>query len=268
MIVLKSPREIQKMRMAGRLVWQAHQRIRDLIKPGITTAELDQVVEELFAEHQAEPLFQGASGPVPFPSVTCISVNEEVVHGIPGPRVLQPGDIVSVDTGCRLAGWCGDAAVTHAVGEIGDDARHLLDITSGVLDLAIERLTIATQWSQIAREMDDFVTDAGLAIVDSFVGHGIGREMHESPQIPNFDLEDWSDGDFEIRPGLVMAIEPMVSIGEGDLRCLDDHWTQVTKDGSWAAHFEHTVAMTERGPVRLTGPPQPGEEAPFLSGVA
>jgi len=263
MIVLKSVREIAKMRAAGLLVWQAHQRIRDLIKPGVTTAELDRVVEELFAEHDAQPLFKGVPGVVPFPSVTCISVNEEVVHGIPGPRVLETGDVVSVDTGCRWGGWCGDAAVTHAIGKISVEAQHLLQITNGVLDLAVERLATAQCWSEVAREMDDFVTDAGLAIVDKFVGHGIGREMHEPPQVPNYDMDDWSDEDFEIRPGLVLAIEPMVSIGEGDVRCLDDHWTQVTVDGSWAAHFEHTVAITKDGPRRLTGPPQPDEETPF-----
>lgn len=255
-IVLRSKREIAKMREAGRLVWQAHQRVREIIKPGITTGELDAVVNDLFDEHDAEPLFKGVPGPVPFPAATCISVNEEVVHGIPGDRVLKDGDIVSLDTGCRVNGWCGDAAVTHLVGECSDEAKHLLSTTLAVLDLAIELLGKKSRWSEIAREMHQFVESAGLTVIEQFVGHGIGREMHESPQVPNYDSPElWETEDFEIRSGLVLAIEPMVCTGAKDVICLDDHWTQVTCDGGLACHCEHTVALTADGPkVLTTGP--------------
>lgn len=254
MIELRSKREIEKMRIAGQVVREAHMAVAALVRPGITTRELDTAVVDVFAKHDAEPLFLGYSGEVPFPAVTCISVNEEIVHGIPGDRALQEGDIVSVDTGCRLRGWCGDAAVTHAVGAIDDEARKLLDVTKGALDLSVELLASAEKWSSIAAQVQAFVEGEGLTVIEDFVGHGIGRQMHEPPQVPNFDSPQLRDSaDFEIRPGLVLAIEPMVSAGGKEVRVLDDHWTAVTGDGSRSAHFEHTVALTQDGPVRLTG---------------
>ena len=257
-IVLRSKREIDKMRAAGRLVGEAHQRVRDVIQPGCTTQSLDVVVARLFEDHDAEPLFKGVPGPVPFPAVTCISVNEEVVHGIPGDRVLKEGDIVSLDTGCRLNGWCGDAAVTHLIGECSDEVRHLLSTTQAVLNLAIELLGKKSRWSQVASQMHEFVNAAGLTVIEQFVGHGIGREMHESPQVPNYDSPElWETEDFELRTGLVLAIEPMVCTGSKEVVCLDDHWTQVTRDGGMACHCEHTVALTSDGPEILTmGPMQ------------
>ncbi len=255
MIRLKSPREIGCMLPAGQLVHQAHQLVGELIRPGITTGELDGAVEQLFQAHNAEPLFKGYPGPTPFPAVTCISVNDEVVHGIPGDRVLVEGDIVSVDTGCRVDGWCGDAAVTHPVGDVSPSAQLLLDKTAEVLQLSIELLMKCDRWSQVAKQMHDFILAAGLSVVTDFVGHGIGREMHEKPQVPNHYSKKFErDEDFELRPGLVLAIEPMVNAGAAEVRCLDDHWTQVTRDGSLSAHFEHTVAITDSGPVALTGP--------------
>ena len=254
MLTLRSPREIEKMRRPGQLVREAHQRVSKLVRPGVTTKELDQVVEDLFAEHNAEPLFKGYPGVTPFPAVTCISVNEEVVHGIPGDRVLKVGDIVSVDTGCRIDGWCGDAAVTHAVGEISEQAQSLLDATSRVLDIAIESMTECEMWSQVTRRMQDFIKSTGFSIVRNFVGHGIGKEMHESPQVPNyFSRKFEEEEDFPLRPGIVLAIEPMINTGTHETRCLDDHWTIVTDDGGLSAHFEHTVALTANGPERLTG---------------
>jgi methionyl aminopeptidase len=253
-IVLRSKREITKMRAAGLLVWEAHQCAGQLVKPGVTTRELDAVVDRLFAQRHAEPLFKGVPGPIPFPAATCISVNEEIVHGIPGDRELREGDIVSLDTGCRLNGWCGDAAVTYLVGECSDLAKHLLATTLGALNLAIELLPVKSRWSEIAREVQQFVTDGGLEVIDTFVGHGIGREMHEPPQVPNFvDLDSWED--FELRPGLVLAIEPMVCTGSKEVICRDDHWTQATRDGGLAAHCEHTVALTSEGPMILTEGP-------------
>ncbi len=174
------------MRKAGLLVWQAHQIAAEMVRPGVTTGEIDAAVEKFFVEKDAIPLFKGVPGKVPFPAVTCISVNEEVVHGIPGKRVLREGDVVSIDTGCKYDGWCGDSAVTHPVGKIEPEVQRLLDVTRGVLELAIELMGQKSRWSEVASEMGKYVRDAGFSVVESFVGHGIGREMHEDPQVPNF----------------------------------------------------------------------------------
>ncbi len=258
--VLRSRREIDLMRRAGLLVWQAHQAAARLIRPGVTTAELDQAVADIFASARATPLFLGYPGKTPFPAVTCISVNEEVVHGIPGDRILAEGDIVSIDTGCRIGGWCGDAAVTHPVGSVSGKAAKLLQVTSGTLDLAIELMGKKQWWSEIAKEMQLYVEDSGFAVVRSMVGHAIGQDMHEPPQVPNYFDRQWAEKeDFDLRPGVVLAIEPMVNVGTHQLRQLGDHWTTITKDHSLSAHFEHTVALTGDGPRRLTGPPDEQE---------
>jgi len=244
------------MRKAGLLVWRAHQLAGSILRPGVTTGEIDAAVEEFFRQHGAEPLFKGVPGRVPFPAVTCISINEEVVHGIPGPRKLVEGDIVSIDTGCKLQGWCGDAAVTYPVGKVNGEVQRLLDVTRGVLDLAIELMAKRSLWSQVAAEMEAYVKDNGFAVVEAFVGHGIGREMHEDPQVPNFVSSQLRrSGDFRLAPGLVIAVEPMVNMGTKRVRLRSDHWTQVTADGQPSAHFEHTVAMTESGPRVLTAGP-------------
>ncbi len=257
MIQLRSRREINAMRAAGGLVAEAHRRSGLLVKPGITTAELDAVVDATFAERGAEPLFKGYPGPHgPFPAATCISVNEEIVHGVPGDRVLQAGDIVSLDTGCRIDGWCGDAAVTYAVGQVSQKAKQLLEVTSQTLALAISLLEQKSKWSEVAVELQQFVEAAGLVVIEDFVGHGIGRELHEDPQVPNFDSRRLrEETDFQLRTGLVLAIEPMVATGRKEVRCHRDGWTQITADGGWAAHFEHTVALTPDGPELLTGAP-------------
>jgi methionyl aminopeptidase len=255
MIQLRSRREIEAMRMAGQLVREAHRRTADLVRPGITTAELDAVVDATFAEQNAEPLFKGYPGQQgPFPAATCISVNEEVVHGVPGDRALQAGEIVSLDTGCRLDGWCGDAAVTYPVGSISEEAARLLDVTRETLALAISLLDKKSKWSEVAAELQQFVEAANFAVIEQFVGHGIGRELHEEPQVPNFDSPTLRENaDFRLRTGLVLAIEPMVATGSKEVRCLEDGWTQVTADGCLSAHFEHTVALTSAGPELLTG---------------
>ena len=257
MEILRSGREIEKMREAGLLVWHAHQLIKSMVVPGATTGEIDLAVERFFAEHGAIPLFKGVPGKVPFPAVTCISINEEVVHGIPGPRKLREGDIVSIDTGCKLRGWCGDAAVTHPVGQVASEVQRLLDVTRGVLHLAIELMAVKSRWHEVAREMERYVRDNKFSVVEAFVGHGIGREMHEDPQVPNFVSKKLrrGGGDFKLEPGLVIAIEPMVNIGTKKVRTLRDHWTQVTSDSRPSAHFEHTVAMTKSGPRILTEGP-------------
>jgi methionyl aminopeptidase len=252
----KSARELSLMRNAGLLVWHAHQIAAALVAPGVTTGEIDEAIETFFAQHGATPLFKGVPGKVPFPAVTCISVNDEVVHGIPGPRKLREGDVVSIDTGCKLNGWCGDAALTHAVGEVSAEARELLDVTRNVLFLAIELMGKKSRWSEVAREMEIYVHDHGFSVVENFVGHGIGREMHEDPQVPNFVSKQLrKSGDFALKPGLVIAIEPMVNIGTKEVKVLADHWTQATQDGKYSAHFEHTVAVTADGPLVLTAGP-------------
>lgn len=265
MRILRSRREIGLMRRAGMLVWQAHQAAARLIKPGVTTHELESAIAEVFRNAEAEPLFLNYPGVTPFPAVSCISVNEELVHGIPGPRQIQSGDIVSIDTGCRIGGWCGDAAVTHAVGEIDADAQKILRVTHGALNLAIELMSKKTWWSEIAKEMQQFVEGEGCSVITSMVGHAIGQEMHESPQVPNYYDPAWADEeDFELRPGVVIAVEPMVSLGSHELRHLEDHWTCITKDKSLCAHFEHTIAITKDGPQRLTEAPQTDDEISAL----
>ncbi|MFT7643118.1 MAG: methionyl aminopeptidase, partial [Pirellulaceae bacterium] len=177
------------------------------------------------------------------------------VHGIPGKRVLQDGDIVSIDTGCKVKGWCGDAAVTHPVGDVSAEVQQLLEVTKGTLDIAIELLKTKSRWSEIAVEMARFVRQAKFSVVEEFVGHGIGRDLHEEPKVPNFDSRQLRESDIELRPGLVLAIEPMVNMGNKRVRCRKDGWTQVTTDGQPSAHFEHTIALTAAGPQLLTGPP-------------
>jgi methionyl aminopeptidase len=260
---LRSAREIALMRRAGLVVWEAHQAAARAIRPGATTRSIDQAVRDIFQSYGAIPLFLGYPGKTPFPAATCVSVNEEVVHGIPGDRKLVVGDIVSVDTGCSLNGWCGDAAMTHAVGSIDLPAAHLLRTTQAILNLAIEQLAVQTCWSAVARKMQQLAQREGLSVIESLVGHGIGRQMHEAPQVPNYFDPRLAEADFEIRPGLVIAIEPMINAGGKGVRTLADHWTVISADRSLAAHFEHTVAVTAEGVRRLTGPPR-GEELAWV----
>jgi methionyl aminopeptidase len=261
---LKSNREIALMRKAGIVVWEAHQTVAQLIRPGVTTKQLNDAVERVFLEHGAIPLFKNYpntdKGKPAFPGVICTSVNDEVVHGIPGKRRLCEGDVISIDTGCRLDGWCGDAAVTHPVGSVEPRVQKLLDVTRAALDLAIELMGQKSRWSQVAREMATLVADHGFATVECFVGHGIGREMHEEPQVPNFvNRQLRGSGDFRLETGLVVAVEPMVNLGTKRVKGLADHWTQVTQDGKPSAHFEHTIAITADGPRPLTAAPSPQE---------
>jgi methionyl aminopeptidase len=267
---LKSDREIGLMRQAGLCVWQAHQLVRETVAPGATTAEIDAVVDEFFARCGAIPLFKDYPnqevGKSAFPAATCTSVNEVIVHGIPNDRPLVEGDIVSVDTGCRLNGWCGDAAWTYPVGKIEPDVQQLLDVTLATLELAFELMHTKRKWSQVAREMDNYVRDHGYSTVECFVGHGIGRQMHEDPQVPNFVSRGLrGSGDFRLEPGLVIAIEPMVNMGTKRVKLHRDEWTQSTADGKPSAHFEHTIAITNDGPVRLTEAPTPVEAASLLT---
>ena len=256
---LKSEKEITLMRKAGLLTWQAHQVAAALVKPGITTAEINTAIANFIEEQQAVPLFKGvpsSRGNVPFPAVACISVNEQLVHGLPGPRRLKEGDVVSIDIGVQYQGWCGDAAVTHPVGQIEARTQKLLDITEGTLSLAIELIPKNRRWSQVARELEAYVKEAGFLVVEGLVGHSIGRSMWEEPQVPNYYTQHYEErGDFELKPGVVIAVEPMVTMSSKRLKILPDHWTIVAQDGKPTAHFEHTIAITKKGLQILTAGP-------------
>lgn len=255
-IKLKSPREIALMRDAGRVVAKALDQVRKMAVPGTTTAEMDEAVAAIFREHDATPLFLGypssVKGKPPFPAVICASVNEQVVHGIPNRRPLREGDIVSVDTGCKVNGWCGDSAVTLTIGTVSPEVQKLLDVTSETLNLAIRAMGRCQTWLEVASLMERYVKSQGLYVVEKFVGHGIGQNMHEEPQVPNFVSKSLRKYNIKLEPGIVLAIEPMVSLGTKEVRTLDDGWTVVTKDRRCSAHFEHTVAMTPEGPKVLT----------------
>jgi methionyl aminopeptidase len=247
----KSPAEIELMRMAGAIVREAHEAAAAAVAPGVTTSEIDAVVDDVITSRGGEQLFKGqrAPGADPFPAATCLSVNQEIVHGIPSRRKLRGGDIVSVDIGVRYEGWCADAAVTWPVGKVAPKLRALLEATEGALRVALETLRPHLRWSEAATAMEEHVRLAGFHVIEGLCGHGIGRQMWEAPQVPNY----FSPGyDFELTPGLVLAIEPMVALGSTALRLMPDGWTIETADGRPAAHFEHTVAITEDGVSVLT----------------
>ncbi|MBL8888626.1 MAG: type I methionyl aminopeptidase [Planctomycetaceae bacterium] len=248
------------MREAGLVVWLAHQRVAKMIGPGVSTAEINEQIRLTFQEHGAVPLFLNypPDSARPFPAETCISVNEQVVHGIPGNRRLKPGEIVKVDTGCSIGGWCGDAAVTHAIGSITAKVQSLLDVTRAALNGAILALGECRKWSEVAQRIEAIVRPHRFGIVESMVGHGIGRKLHEAPDVPNYFDPEWKN-DFAIRPGLVLAIEPMINLGTKEVQENRDGWTIVSRDRSFSAHFEHTVAITEDGPQRLTCEPTEAE---------
>ena len=253
------------MRPAGLAVYHALQIAREMARPGVTTGQIDNAIADHYERLHADPLFlnfpNSSPGKPPFPGVTCTSVNDEVVHGIPGPRVLEEGDIFSIDTGGRIGGCCGDSAVTLPIGQVEPEVAHLLEVTKGVLHLAIELMGVKTWWSEVAAEMARYVRDQGFYVVENFVGHGIGRQMHEEPQVPNFVSQQLKrSGDFRLEPGLVIAVEPMVNCGTKKVIPCDDHWTQATGDGKPSAHFEHTIAVTDQGVRVLTAAPTAEEQ--------
>jgi methionyl aminopeptidase len=253
---LKSVREIGLMREAGKLVARALRLCREMAKPGVKTVDINKAVEDLYAAHNATPLFKGydpAGTGHPFPAATCMSLNEQVVHGIPGGRPLRDGDLFKVDTACRLNGWCADAAITLPIGVVRAERLRLIKVAEETLRVAVEEMGRRRWWSEVAARMQRHVQEAGFAVVEQYVGHGIGRDMHESPQVPNFVNRDLQKrGDFRIEPGLVLAVEPMVNMLKPDVRVLGDHWTVVTKDGMPSAHVEHTLALTANGVVIVT----------------
>ena len=245
-INIKNGAEIRRMREAGRVVALIHGRIQDAIRPGITTAELDAVARETLAEVGAVSSFLGYHG---FPGHICASVNEEIVHGIPGPRVLREGDIVSVDVGAIVDGYHGDSAWTYGVGRISDEAAELLQATEGALLAAIEAARPGNRLGAVGHAVERYALDHGYGVVREYGGHGIGRQMHEDPHVPNHG--DPQRGVL-LRPGLTLAVEPMLNIGTEETRVLTDGWTVVTADGSLSAHFEHTVVIANDGARILT----------------
>jgi len=242
MIILKSRREIDIMREANQIVAETHAYLSEKIKAGISTSELDQLADEFIRSKGAVPSFKGYQG---FPASVCISINEEVVHGIPADhRHLEDGDIVSIDIGTFYEGFNGDAARTHAVGSISDNANKLLKVTEESLLKGIEKAVIGNRLFDISHAVQEYVEKNGFSVVRDYVGHGIGRDMHEDPQIPNFGPAGKGP---KLKEGMTLAIEPMVNIGSYEVETLEDEWTVVTKDRSLSAHFEHTIAVTKDG---------------------
>jgi methionyl aminopeptidase len=255
-ITLRSRREIELMREAGAVVADVLLKLKEMAEPGVTTARLDEVALRMAADAKAEVLFKGVRSPLsktPFPGAICASINEQVVHGIPSEKTkLRDGDILSIDFGVRLNGYCGDAALTVAVGDISEDKRNLIDLTKHILDTAISKSAPNVKWSQIAAEMQRLAESAGFSVVKDFVGHGIGRKMHEEPKVPNFVSRELLANDIMLAEGMVLAVEPMVNAGSSAVRTLRNGWTVVTVDGKCSAHYEHTIAIVENGCEVLT----------------
>lgn len=254
-VILKTPEELLIMREAGRITALALQAMRDAIRPGISTKELDQIATDVLRKHNAKGAFLGypPGSRYPFPAVVCASINEELVHGIPSKsRILKEGDIISIDFGAVYKGYVGDAAFTAGVGQISEQAQKLLDVTEQALHKGIDMARVGHETSDISKTIQKFVEGFGFNVVRNYTGHGVGRHMHEEPQIPNW----WPSGrqraqgwrSVRLEPGMTFALEPMVMVGRPETKELGDHWTVVTQDGSLCAHFEHTIAVTPDGP--------------------
>ncbi|HDR4885651.1 TPA: type I methionyl aminopeptidase [Bacillus cereus] len=246
MIICKTPREIEIMREAGRIVALTHQELKQHITPGITTKELDQIAEKTIQKYGATPSFKGYNG---FPGSICASVNEELVHGIPGKRKLKEGDIISIDIGAKYNGYHGDSAWTYPVGNISESVQKLLDVTEKSLYLGLEQVKPGERLSNISHAVQTHAEENGFSIVREYVGHGIGQDLHEDPQIRHYGPPNRGP---RLKPGMVICVEPMVNQGRRYVKTLSDDWTVVTVDGKWCAHFEHTIALTEAGYEILT----------------
>jgi methionyl aminopeptidase len=246
MIIRKSKAEIEKMRVAGQIVARVLTRLSGMVEPGIATLDLDQEAERMIREAGAIPTFKGYRG---FPKSICASINDEVVHGIPSKRKLQGGDIVSIDCGATYMGYVGDAAVTVPVGEVSEPVKRLLEATEQSLNLAIEQCQVGNRLHDISYAVQSYVEPLGYSVVRNYCGHGVGRAMHEEPQVPNYGKPGTGP---VLREGLVIAIEPMINLGRHETKQLADGWTVITMDGRPSAHFEHTVAITQDGPQVLT----------------
>jgi methionyl aminopeptidase len=249
MVICKSPAELEKMYRAGQIVWGALDKMRAMIKPGVSTQELDEFAEAWTVQHKARPAFKGYRG---YPGSVCTSINQEVVHGIPSKsRKLKEGDILSMDFGVELDGYYGDAALTVPVGKVSPTREKLLRVTRESLEQAIDKVRPGNRLGDVSAAVQAWVEKNGYSVVREFVGHGIGTKMHEDPQLPNYGSPGHGP---KLQEGMVLAIEPMVNTGGPGVRVLDDDWTAVTADGSDSAHFEHTVAVTANGPWILTRP--------------
>ena len=246
-IVCKSPAELEKMRRAGHVVREVLDAVQAAVAPGVTTMDLEHVAEKKMQELGGTAAFKGYNG---YPCVLCTSLNDEIIHGIPSEkRMLQEGDIISLDFGAVVDGYYGDSAITVPVGEVKPELKKLMEVTQAALERAIEKMLIGNTVGDVGAAVQELVEANGFSVVREFVGHGIGTRMHEDPQVPNFGLHGRGP---RLREGMVLAIEPMVNAGGPDARVLDDHWTAVTADGSPSAHFEHSVAVTKNGPLVLT----------------
>ena len=250
MIICKSEAELGLMREAGRIVAECHKLLSAHLEPGISTGELDQIAERFIRSQGATPSFKGYNG---FPSSICASVNEELVHGFPSKRKLVEGDIVTFDIGAQYEGYHGDSAWTYPVGQISEEAQRLLDVTEGSLYAGLALIKPDVRLFTISHAIQRYIEDAGFSVVREYVGHGVGTELHEDPQIPNYGIPDRGP---RLKPGMVLAIEPMVNAGKRNVKTLEDNWTVVTVDGSLCAHFEHTVAVTQDGMEILTRLPE------------
>ena len=247
MITLKSKREIELLKEAGHIVYLTHQYLRPHIKAGIKTKELDRLAEEFIRSKGATPSFKGYEG---FPSTLCISINDEVVHGFPSDRVLQDGDIISIDIGACYKGYHGDSAWTYTVGEVSDDAKYLLEHTEKALYEGIKQAKVGNRIGDISYAVEKYATEHNLGVVKELVGHGVGTSVHESPDVPNYGTKGTGP---KIRDGMVIAIEPMLTLGSPDIYIEDNDWTVKTVDSSLSAHFEHTIGVTNEGVIILTG---------------
>ncbi|GAV24665.1 methionine aminopeptidase, type I [Carboxydothermus islandicus] len=248
LITVKTEKELRLMREAGRIVALTLQALEKVIEPGITTLELDKIAEETIKKLGGKPAFKGLYG---FPATICASINEEVVHGIPGLRKLRNGDIISIDIGAVVDGYYGDAAKTWPVGEVSPEAKKLLEVTEASLYAGIEAAVVGNRVSDISHAVESYVVRHGFSVVRQYAGHGIGKALHEEPNVPNYGKPGRGA---RLVPGMTLAIEPMVNIGTYEVFTLPDKWTVVTRDGKWSAHFEHTIAITENGPMILTLP--------------
>lgn len=246
MIICKGRTELETMRQANLIVARVHEEAEKTIREGVTTAEIDEMALEIILAADGKPVFKGYRG---FPGNVCVSINDEVVHGIPGPRRLNKGDIVSLDVGVRFKGYVGDAARTYPVGEISEESRRLLKITEESLYRGIEQVVLGNRVSDISSAIQGHVEKNGFSIVEDFVGHGVGRSLHEEPQVPNFGKPGRGP---RLKKGMVLAIEPMVNARGPAVKVLADKWTAVTVDGGNSAHFEHSVAVTDNGPWVLS----------------
>ncbi|MEM9753900.1 MAG: type I methionyl aminopeptidase [Planctomycetota bacterium] len=254
-IQIKTREQIDKMRAAGRIVHEVHQLCREMANPGTTTKEIDDAAADLIEKRGGVGLFKNYPTYEPgtgFPANLCISVNDVVVHGIASDYVIQDGDVLGVDCGVQLDGWCGDAANTILVGNVDPNARKLCEDTQHVLQIAIENINPGRKWSQVARLMQNYAEAKGYGVVRDFVGHGIGDTMHQDPKVPNFVNRDLLKNDIHLREGMTLAVEPMCNLGTREVRTLSDGWTVVTLDGKPSAHYEHTLAVTADGCEILT----------------